>query len=223
MSYFTTPKLVENKRKRKKHYRDKRGMNMPKKRCEWVTDDPIYIKYHDEEWGSLNQFYDDHYLFEMLTLEGAQAGLSWLTILKRREQYRKAFDQFNPEVVAQYTDKKKNELMSNQGIIRNKRKIISTINNAKAFINVQQEFGSFHAFLWDFIGRKQIINQWDTNEQVPASSKESERLSDELKHRGFTFVGPVICYSFMQAIGLINDHTINCFLRAKNNKTIDEK
>lgn len=185
---------------------------MEKKRCGWVTEDPVYIQYHDEEWGDFSRFNNDHYLFEMLTLEGAQAGLSWITILKRRENYREAFDLFDPEIISRYTDAKKQELLNNEGIIRNRLKIESTINNAKAFLNIQEEYGSFHAFLWNFVGEKRIVNHFETDEEVPASTKESERLSKELRKRGFSFAGPVICYSFMQAVGLVNDHTANCFL-----------
>jgi len=181
-------------------------------RCGWVTDDSIYIKYHDEEWGNMRRFHDDNYLFEMLTLEGAQAGLSWITILKRREAYREAFHYFNPEKVALYTEKQVEALMQNEGIIRNKRKIMSTIYNAQALLNVQKEFGSFHQFLWDFFNQRPIINYWKTDEEVPASTKESVRLSKALKSRGFSFVGPVICYSFMQAVGIVDDHTMECFL-----------
>lgn len=181
-------------------------------RCGWVTDDLIYIKYHDEEWGNIRRFHDDHYLFEMLTLEGAQAGLSWITILKRREAYREAFCHFDPEKVAVYTEKQVKALMNNEGIIRNKRKIISTIHNAQAFINMQKELGSFHQFLWDFFNQRQIVNHWKTDEEVPASTTESVRLSKALKKRGFSFVGPVICYSFMQAVGIVDDHTTECYL-----------
>lgn len=187
---------------------------MEKKRCDWVTDDPLYQAYHDEEWGSLSRFQNDHYLFEMLTLEGAQAGLSWITILKRRENYRKAFDAFDPAVIANYGEEKINQLLGNKGIIRNRRKIESTINNGQAFVKVQEEFGSFHRFLWEFVGGKQIVNSWRKQEDVPASSDLSEALSKELKKRGFTFVGPIICYSFLQAVGLIDDHTIGCFLKS---------
>ncbi|MEI3613069.1 DNA-3-methyladenine glycosylase I [Pseudogracilibacillus sp. SO30301A] len=185
---------------------------MEKNRCEWVTKDLLYIQYHDEEWGNIERFCDDHYLFEMLTLEGAQAGLSWITILKRRENYREAFDQFDPLKVAAYTEEKIKNLLDNKGIIRNKRKIKSTVNNAKAFINIQEECGSFHHYLWEFFGGKQIKNHWKRHEEVPAATKESEKLSKELRKRGFSFVGPVICYSFMQAVGLVNDHTVDCYL-----------
>lgn len=183
-----------------------------KTRCEWVTDDPLYITYHDEEWGALHQLKDDNYLFEMLTLEGAQAGLSWITILKRRENYRQAFDDFDPVIVAQYGSEKKEQLLQNKGIIRNKRKIDSTIKNANAFLKIQKEFGGFHAFLWEFIGGKQIVNHWDEHKDVPSSSDLSKKLSNELKKYGFTFVGPIICYSFLQAVGVVNDHTKKCFL-----------
>lgn len=188
------------------------GNKMDKKRCEWVTNDPIYIKYHDEEWGSLDQFQDDHYLFEMLILEGAQAGLNWITILKRRQNYRKAFDYFDPVIVASYTEDKKNELLNNKGIIRNKRKIESAIKNAKAFLDIQNTHGSFHEFLWEFVGKKQVINHWKRQEDVPASTNLSVQLSEELRKRGFSFVGPIICYSYLQAVGLINDHIEDCFL-----------
>jgi len=181
-------------------------------RCHWVTDDPIYITYHDEEWGNLKHFTDDHYLFEMLTLEGAQAGLSWITILKRREHYRQAFHQFDPTKVALFDEVKINQLMQNKGIIRNRRKIVSTVDNAKAFLKIQEEHGSFHEFLWNYFGQKQRVNSPQTEDDVSTSTEDSTRLSKALKKRGFSFVGPVICYSFMQAVGLVDDHTKNCFL-----------
>lgn len=186
--------------------------NMNKQRCSWVSNDPIYQQYHDEEWGNLRNFQDDGYLFEMLTLEGAQAGLSWITILKRREAYRKAFEQFDPAKVATFQTTDIDRLMLNEGIIRNRRKIESAIHNATIFLQVQRQYGSFHAFLWKFIGRKQIVNQWQIQDEVPATTEESIRLSKTLKKLGFTFVGPVICYAYMQAIGLVNDHTADCFL-----------
>lgn len=182
------------------------------KRCAWVTDDPVYIEYHDKEWGSLDNFENDQYLFEMLILEGAQAGLSWITILKRRENYRAAFAQFDPVQVAAFGEAKVNELLQNEGIIRNKRKIASAIQNAKAFIKVQSEFGSFHQYLWEFAGGKLIKNNWSNHKDIPVSSDLSKRLSKDLKKRGFSFVGPVICYSYLQAIGLIQDHLIDCYL-----------
>lgn len=185
---------------------------MEVKRCSWVTSEPIYQTYHDEEWGNLKRFKDDHYLFEILTLEGAQAGLSWITILKRREQYRDAFAQFDPEKVACFSKEQIEELMNNEGIIRNRRKIESTIRNAQAFLKVQAEHGSFHQFLWEFFDKKQQNNHWQSNEEVPAQTEASMQLSKVLKKLGFSFVGPIICYSFMQAVGLVDDHTKQCFL-----------
>lgn len=185
---------------------------MEKSRCAWVTKDPLYIRYHDEEWGQLDRFTDDDYLFEMLTLEGAQAGLSWLTILKRREHYREAFLHFRPEAVAAMGAADVEKLMQNEGLIRNRRKITSTIQNAACVLEVQQEYGSFHAFLWAFMGEKQLTNHWQDESEVPAKTELSEQLSKTLKKRGFAFVGPVICYSFLQAVGLIQDHTVDCFL-----------
>lgn len=195
---------------------------MNKPRCEWVTTDPDYIRYHDEEWGPIPDQgltkidHDDRYLFEMLSLEGAQAGLSWLTILKRRESYREAFDQFQPEIVAQYDEAKIQALLNHEGIIRHEGKIRSVVSNAKAFLKVQEEFGSFNDYVWHFVQGKQIINYWKTIDDVPAQTKESEALSKDLKKRGFKFVGPVICYSFMQAVGLVHDHTTSCFLHKEN-------
>lgn len=186
---------------------------MNKNRCAWVTADPIYIKYHDEEWGNMNQFENDQYLFEMLTLEGAQAGLSWITILKRRENYRNAFAQFNPKKISKFGAKEMEKLMSDKGIIRNRRKIESTIQNAKAFLEVQAAYGSFHEYLKELFNRKlPITNQWELKEEVPAQTEESVMLSKNLRKKGFTFVGPVICYSFMQAVGIVNDHTKDCWL-----------
>lgn len=185
-------------------------------RCDWVLDNELSKKYHDEEWGNLDRFDDDHYLFEMLTLEGAQAGLSWQTILNRREYYREAFDQFNPEIVARYDDHKKRELLKNEGIIRNQKKIESTIKNAQAFLQIQEEYGSFHHFLWDFMDGKIIINEWKSSKEIPAKTELSEKLSKLLKKHNFSFVGPVICYSFLQAVGLVNDHTIYCFKHPHN-------
>ncbi|TRM11296.1 DNA-3-methyladenine glycosylase I [Lentibacillus cibarius] len=181
-----------------------------RKRCAWVTDDPIYIDYHDREWG--RPVHDDRKLFEMLSLEGAQAGLSWITILKRRDGYRKAFDYFDPEKVSTYDEHKVSELLQDAGIIRNRRKIESVIKNAHAFLNIQKEFGSFDAYIWQFTGGEPILNDWDTHADVPAYTKESKHMSKDLKKRGFTFVGPTICYAFMQATGMVNDHTKDCLL-----------
>lgn len=190
---------------------------MDKVRCRWVTDDPQYRQYHDEEWGRFDSFFDDRYLFEMLTLEGAQAGLSWLTILKRREHYRRAFCNFDVERVAQFTEADVERLVKDDRIIRHRLKINSTIQNSKAILQIQAEFGSFHHFLWNFFDENQTINNWKTDDDVPAQTKQSENLSEELKRRGFSFVGPVICYSFMQAVGLVDDHVQDCFIRREKN------
>lgn len=184
-------------------------MTMEKNRCEWCTEDEIYIKYHDEEWGV--PVFDDKKLFEMLILEGAQAGLNWLTILKKRENYRKAFDNFDVVKVAKYDSKKFEELINNPKIIRNRLKIKSAIKNAQVFIYIKQEFGSFSKYIWDFVDGKPIKNNFKNLNEVPTSTPLSEKISKDLKKRGMTFVGPVIIYSFMQAIGMVDDHTINCF------------
>ncbi|MGA9289116.1 MAG: DNA-3-methyladenine glycosylase I, partial [Anaerobacillus sp.] len=168
-----------------------------------------YKSYHDHEWGI--PVYDDQKLFEMLILEGAQAGLSWITILKRRENYREAFDQFHVDKVALYDENKIQELLTDEGIIRNKLKVRGTVKNARAFLEVQKEFGSFSSYIWRFVDGHPIINHWQSIEEVPAETELSKKISKDLKKRGFTFVGPVIIYSFLQAVGLINDHTINCF------------
>lgn len=190
-----------------------------KNRCAWVTENPLYVDYHDYEWGIPfsqleNKPYEseDQYLFEMLSLEGAQAGLSWLTILKRRENYRKAFDNFNVQIVSQYDDEKIAQLLDDAGIIRNKLKIRSVINNAKAFQTIQDEFGSFSHYLWRFTDGRPIVNHWKDEREVPAQTELSAKLGKDLKKRGFTFVGPTICYAFMQAVGLVKDHTKECFL-----------
>lgn len=185
-----------------------------KKRCEWVTEDQIYKDYHDKEWGV--PIHDDQHLFEMLSLEGAQAGLSWITILKRRENYQKAFDNFDPAIVRTYDEQKIEELRQDKGVIRNKLKIRSVVTNAEAFIKVQEEFGSFSDYLWQFIGGTPTLNDWPSHADVPASTKESELLSKDLRKRGFKFVGPVICYAFMQAVGMVNDHTRECYLYHEN-------
>jgi DNA-3-methyladenine glycosylase I len=178
-------------------------------RCAWVNQDPLYIRYHDEEWGQ--PLHDDTRLFEMLTLEGAQAGLSWYTVLQKRENFRMAFDNFNVTLVASYDEDQYEALLQNSGIIRNRLKIRSTINNAKAFMRVQEQFGSFDAYLWGYIDGMPIVNQWKHIKEVPASTPLSDQLSKDLKRRGFNFVGSTICYAFMQAVGMINDHTVDCF------------
>jgi len=177
-------------------------------RCTWCGDDPLYVAYHDHEWGV--PVHDDTQLFEFLILEGAQAGLSWITILRKRENYRKAFDNFNVEAIARYDDKKIVELMSNEGIVRNRLKIESTIKNAKAFIAVQKELGSFNRYIWQFVDGKPLQNAHPSHKAVPAKTPESEALSKDLLKRGFKFVGPTICYALMQAIGMVNDHTTDC-------------
>ena len=179
-----------------------------KKRCKWAKDEPN-ITYHDEEWGRPQ--HDDKKLFEFLILEGAQAGLSWTTILKRRDGYRMAFSDFNAKKVSKYTQKHVQKLLKDESIIRNKLKINSAINNAKQFLKIQDEFGSFDKYLWGFVNHKPIKNNFDKLSDIPALTKISEKLSDDLKKRGFNFVGPTICYALMQAIGMVNDHTIDCF------------
>lgn len=183
---------------------------MIQSRCAWVIEDPIYIEYHDNEWGK--PAHDDQKLFEVICLEGAQAGLSWLTILKRRENYRAAFDNFDSEIVCTYNEGKIQALLQDDGIIRNKLKVRSVITNAQAFLKVQQEFSSFDKYVWQFVGGEPILNHWATHDEVPAVTEESEKMSKDLKKRGFKFVGPTICYAFMQAVGMVNDHTKDCFL-----------
>ena len=178
-------------------------------RCGWCEQNQLYIDYHDKEWGV--PVHDDRKLFEFLILEGAQAGLSWLTILKRREGYKKAFANFSPELVAGFSKDKVEELVLNPAIIRNRLKIESTISNAKAFIKVQEEFGSFDQYSWRFIEGAKIINNWKSLKDIPATSKESDTFSKDLKQRGFKFVGSTIVYAHMQAVGMVNDHLVTCF------------
>ncbi len=180
-----------------------------KKRCFWVNNDPLYIEYHDNEWGV--PVYDDATLFEFLLLETFQAGLSWITILKKRENFRAAFDGFDYKKIANYGEQKFNELIVNEGIIRNKLKVKSAITNAKAFIEVQQEFGSFSKYIWGFVDGKPIKNNFKDRSEVPATTDLSDQISKDLKKRGFKFVGSTIVYAFMQATGIVNDHTIDCF------------
>jgi DNA-3-methyladenine glycosylase I len=180
-----------------------------KKRCEWVPDDPLYMDYHDTEWGV--PVHDDRKLFESLVLDGMQAGLSWSTILKKRENFRKAFDDFDPRKVAEYDHKKILSLLVNQGIIRNRLKIEAAIQNAKAFLSIQKEFGSFDAYIWRFVGGKPKVNSWKTLQEIPTKTPESDALSKDLIDRGFKFVGSTICYALMQAIGMVNNHNIDCF------------
>lgn len=178
-------------------------------RCGWVTHDPLYIAYHDEEWGVPT--YDDRTLFEMLVLDGAQAGLSWLTILKRRDGYRAAFDQFDIATVAAYDEAKLTALLQDTRIIRNRQKIRSAVQNARATLHVQEEFGSFSTYLWQFVGGTPRLNYPATLADIATETDESRAMSKDLKRRGFSFVGPTICYAFMQACGMVNDHTTDCF------------
>ncbi|CAN5380113.1 DNA-3-methyladenine glycosylase I [soil metagenome] len=178
-------------------------------RCGWVSEDLLYVAYHDEEWGV--PLHDDRRLFELLTLEGAQAGLSWITILRKREHYRQAFDRFDPALVAQYDERKVAELLENPGIVRNRLKVSSTVENARSYLQVQREFGSFDRYVWRFVDGQPQVNAWTTVAEVPAQTSESQAMSKDLRKRGFRFVGPTICYAFMQAAGLVNDHIVDCF------------
>jgi DNA-3-methyladenine glycosylase I len=183
-------------------------------RCGWVGGEPIYIDYHDREWGV--PLYDHRALFEMLILEGAQAGLSWITILKKRETYRAAFDGFDPAVVARYGPDKMAALKADPGIVRNSAKIRAAVDNAKAWLEVmEREEGGFVGLLWGFVDGRPIVNRWRSSSDAPAETVESKAMSKVLKARGFRFVGPTICYAFMQAVGMVNDHTVDCFRHAK--------
>ena len=179
------------------------------KRCVWAGGSELEQAYHDEEWGV--PLHDDRRLFEFLILEGAQAGLSWATILRKRENYRRAFAEFNPTRVARFSDARQQKLMQDPGIVRNRLKIAATVQNAKAFLQVQKAFESFDGFIWGFVGGKPIVNRRRQHRDIPAVTTEAEAMSKELKRRGFKFVGPTICYAFMQAVGMVNDHTVNCF------------
>ncbi len=180
-----------------------------KTRCAWAGTDPLYVAYHDDEWGA--PVHDDRKLFEFLILEGAQAGLSWSTILKKRKNYRQAFDHFYARKIARYDARKVAKLLSDTGIVRNRLKIEAAIQNAKAFLTVQREFGSFDAYIWHFVGGKPKQNAWKKLAQIPTQTPESQAMSRDLIKRGFRFVGPTICYAFMQAVGMVNDHTVDCF------------
>lgn len=184
--------------------------NKTKTRCDWVKmDDPLYMKYHDKEWGV--PIYDDRLLFEFLILEGMQAGLSWLTILRKRDNFRESFDHFHPEKIVKYDSRKINKLLTNPGIIRNRLKIESVIANAKAYLEIKDEWDNFSDYIWHFVDGKPIKNHWKSLKQVPASTEVSDKISKELKKSGFKFVGSTICYAFMQAVGMVNDHTTQCF------------
>ena len=186
------------------------------KRCAWAGTDPLYVAYHDKEWGVPVR--DDRRLFEFLILEGAQAGLSWITILRKRENYRRAFDHFDAARIVNYGPKKIRELLANEGIVRNRLKIESTIRNAAAFLKVQKEFGTFERYIWEFVGQKPIQNRFRNFKELPARTEKSDIISKDLKERGFNFVGPTILYAFMQAVGMVNDHTTGCFRHAQLRK-----
>ncbi len=185
-------------------------------RCFWANESPIFYDYHDNEWG--RPVHDDRTLFEMLILEGAQAGLSWLTILKKRDTYRKAFDDFDPTKIVLYDDAKIEELMANEGIIRNRLKINAAITNAKRFLEVAEKYGSFDKFIWGYVDGKPIVNHFERIEDLPSSTQLSDRISRDLKKMGFKFVGSTIIYAFMQATGMVNDHTIDCFVNSTHNQ-----
>ena len=179
------------------------------KRCKWAGADPLMIAYHDNEWGK--PLHDDRRLFEFLILEGAQAGLSWMTILKKRENFRRALNGFDPVRMAAYNEDKTAQLLQDKGIIRNRLKIGAAVANARAFLDIQAEFGSFDTYIWQFVNHEPVRNHWKRQTDIPAKTRDSEAMSKDLKQRGFRFVGPTICYAFMQAIGMVNDHTIDCF------------
>ena len=185
-------------------------MPKPLIRCPWASNE-LSIRYHDQEWGVPS--HDDRRLFEFLVLEGAQAGLSWDTILKKRENYRAAFDDFDPSAIARYDRRKMHALLRDPGIVRNRLKIESAIKNAKALLKVQAEFGSFDAYIWRFVDGRPLVNSWSSTRKIPASTPQSDAMSKDLKKRGFSFVGSTICYAFMQAVGMVNDHRSDCFRR----------
>lgn len=188
-------------------------------RCQWAGEDSLYITYHDQEWGV--PVYDDRLLFEFLILEGMQAGLSWITILKKRESYRLAFEQFNAEKIAGYDNKKIRELLDNPGIVRNRLKIAASVGNAQAFLKIQKEYGNFSRYIWQFIRNESRINHWVHLADLPARTAESDQMSKALKKQGFKFVGSTICYAFMQAVGMVNDHQIDCFRYREINSMIE--
>jgi DNA-3-methyladenine glycosylase I len=187
-------------------------------RCAWASNE-LSIPYHDQEWGV--PVHDDIVLFEFLVLEGAQAGLSWDTILKKRENYRAAFDGFDPNRIAKYSNRKLETLMNNPGIVRNRLKIASVVKNAKAFLKIQKEFGSFDKYIWQFVGGKPKVNSWRSSQIRPASTPESDAMSKDLRRRGLTFVGSTICYAFIQAVGMVNDHAVDCFRYSQVNAKRD--
>jgi DNA-3-methyladenine glycosylase I len=184
-----------------------------KSRCEWCGSDPLYVAYHDDEWGV--PVHDDRHLFEMLLLEGAQAGLNWLTILKKREGYRKAFDAFDPEKIAAYSQRDIQRLLTDPGIVRNRLKIESAIKNARGVLEIIQEFGSLSSFLWRYVNNNPRQNAWSSLSQLPTQTEQSDAMSNDLKRRGFNFIGSTICYAFMQSVGMVNDHLVGCFRYAE--------
>jgi len=186
------------------------------KRCDWCGTEEIYIDCHDKDWGV--PVHDDRLHFEMIILDGAQAGLSWITILKRRKSYRKAFDNFDVLKVSRYSSKKIEKLLTNPGIIRNRLKVNSTVQNARCFLKIQKEFGSFDKYIWQFVNHKTIQNKWKKMSELPAKTAQSDAMSKDLKKRGFSFVGSTICYAYMQAAGMVNDHTLGCFRNKKVKK-----
>jgi DNA-3-methyladenine glycosylase I len=195
-------------------------MQTMKQRCEWCGADPLYISYHDEDWGV--PVHDDRKLFEMLILEGAQAGLSWLTVLRKRQNYRKAFHDFDPEIVATYSQIDLDRLLAEPGIIRNRLKIESAIKNARGVLAIIEELGSLDSFLWRYVDGKPQQNAWTSIAEIPAQTKKADMMSKDLKRRGFNFVGPTICYAFMQAVGMVNDHTVQCFRHEQVRQMVQE-
>jgi DNA-3-methyladenine glycosylase I len=192
-----------------------------KRRCAWAGTDPLYVAYHDREWGV--PLHDDRKLFEMLILEGAQAGLSWITVLRKRESFREAFDRFDPSKVAGFDQERVRELLNNPGIIRNRLKIHAAVQNAQAFLNIAEKFGSFDRYLWQFVEGRPLQNRWGRGQDIPARTGESDALSKDLKKRGFKFVGSTICYAFMQAVGMVNDHLTTCFRHAEISRAGGER
>jgi DNA-3-methyladenine glycosylase I len=191
------------------------------KRCTWCGSDPQYVAYHDEDWGV--PVYDDRLLFEMLVLEGAQAGLSWLTILKKRANYKQAFHDFDAARIARYDQQEIDRLMQDAGIVRNRLKIESAVKNARGVLQIREDFPSFADYLWRYVDSKQIVNKWEKLSDIPAHTEISDQLSKDLKKRGFNFVGPTICYAYMQSIGMVNDHTIDCFRYQEINQLASQK
>jgi DNA-3-methyladenine glycosylase I len=187
----------------------KRKSSVPQSRCEWADGHPLLVAYHDEEWGV--PVHEDRKLFEFLVLDAAQAGLSWLTVLKKRENYRRAFDGFDPRRIARYGQKDVGRLLADPGIIRNRLKVASAVTNARAFLSVVDDLGTFDAYVWSFVDHKSRKNRWRTLQEIPARTEESDAMSADLRRRGFSFVGSTICYAFMQAAGLVNDHVVRCF------------